>query len=80
MSKRTIIYIILALLIFVFLRSLVSAQEPPRTITNCPYGDSMTADVCAKFEEPIPTDTKPVPRQHTEKPKPIPQSVVVDGK
>jgi len=67
MKRRTklIIYIILLLLtLFVVVKG-ANAQEPVRQITNCPYGDSATKEVCDKLTE----DNKPKVQQPQSPPK-----------
>lgn len=62
MRKLNIIIFILIVLAVLSAGLVVYADEPPRRITNCVYGDSLEKDVCDKFKpEKKPTPSVPKP-------------------
>jgi len=48
---RNKIGFILILILIILIANAVASGEPVREITNCVHGDSMTPEVCEKFDE-----------------------------
>ena len=67
--------LIIALIVLLNMSAKAEIQDPVREITNCVHGDSMTPEVCAKFDPPKvepQKEAKPVKEI-----KPAPQQVYI---
>jgi len=67
--------LIIALIVLLNMNAKAEIQDPVREITNCVHGDSMTPEVCDKFDPPKAEPEKEV--KPVKEIKPAPQQVYI---